>query len=144
MKRFFTLALSAVLLCALALSLASCSAYGKIEKNFLSAEYEIVNTEDENGEDLLSFVAELDEEGKLSCTAHILKKRVGAYAIILEFDANKDAQAKLDKYLTDEDIQNYIKLDDQSKLLRDNCLLIPFVILDYDDSISEMIELFNQ
>ena len=145
MKRFLTLTLVAVLLSALMLTLASCSSYGKIEKNFLNADYELVDTTGEDGEDLLEFVANL-EEGEASCTVHILKKDLVSYAIILEFGADKDAQAKLDELLTDEDVKNFMKLDDEAQFIRGNCVLVPFTlnIFNLQGTVEEMAELFNK
>ncbi len=145
MKRFLTLTLVAVLLSALMLTLASCSSYGKIEKNFLDADYELVDTTGEDGEDLLEFVANL-EEGEASCTVHILKKDLVSYAIILEFGADKDAQAKLDELLTDEDVKNFMKLDDEAQFIRGNCVLVPFTlnIFNLQGTVEEMAELFNK
>lgn len=145
MKKFLTLTLVAVLLSALMLTLASCSSYGKIEKNFLNADYELVDTTGEDGEDLLEFVANL-EEGEASCTVHILKKDLVSYAIILEFGADKDAQAKLDELLTDEDVKNFMKLDDEAQFIRGNCVLVPFTlnIFNLQGTVEEMAELFNK
>ena len=146
MKRFLTLALTAVLLCTLMLSLASCSAYGKIEKNFVGAGYEVVNTENEDGDDVLDFVADLEEDGEVSCTVHILKKSIGTYAIVLEFGADKDAQAKLDELLTDEDYKDFMELDEKANFIRGNCVLVPFTlnIFDAKNTVQEMVDLFNK
>ena len=146
MKRFLTLALTSVLLCSLMLTLASCSSYGKIEKNFLAEDWEVVDTKDEEGEDALDFVADLEEDGEVSCTVHILKKSIGTYAIILEFGADKDAQAKLDELLTDEDYKDFMELDEEAKVIRGNCVLVPFTlnIFDLKGTVKEMVEIFNK
>lgn len=146
MKRILTLALAAIMLCTLVMSLASCSAYGKIEKNFVNAGYEVVNTEDEDGEDALDFVADFEEDGEVSCTVHILKKSIGTYAIVLEFGADKDAQAKLDELLTDEDYKDLMELDEDAKFIRGNCVLVPFTlnIFDAKNTVKDMVEIFNK
>ena len=146
MKRVFSMMLTCALLLALVFTLASCSSYGKIEKNFTSAGYEIVNTTDAEGNDALSFIGDLEGEGKLSCTIHILKKSLVSYAVILEFGANVEAQAKLDELLTDADFAALIKVDDKAQLLRENCLLVPITlnIFDAENTIGEMITLFNK
>ncbi|MBQ8173980.1 MAG: hypothetical protein IJ009_01110 [Clostridia bacterium] len=145
MKRFLTLALTAVLLCSLVLTLASCSSYGKIEKNFLKAGYEVVDTTNEDGEDVMDFVADLEEDGEVSCTIHILKKDLLTYAIILEFDADKDAQAKLDELLTDKDYEDLMAVEEKSDYINGNCVLVPCVLnlFDLDDSVEEMVDIFD-
>ncbi len=146
MKRLLTMTLALSMLVVLVLSLASCSAYGKIEKNFTNAGYEVVDTKDAEGNDALSFVGDFDENGEVSCTVHILKKSLVEYAIILEFDADKDAREMLDEILTDTDMGNISAVDDTSKLIRDNCLLIPVSLnlLNLKASVNEMVTLFNK
>ena len=145
MKKIVSFALMAVMLCVMVLSLASCSSYGKIEKNFLSAGYKVVDTTDEGGKNYLSFVAGLEDDAELKCTVHILKKVVGSYAVILEYGANADAQKALEKHLTENDIEYLKKFDKESKLVNGNCVLIPVSIsLSAADNIEEMIDLFNK
>lgn len=146
MKRLLTMTLACVMLVTLVLSLASCSAYGKIEKNFTAEGYEVVNTKDEEGNDALSFIGDFEEDGEVSCTVHILKKSLTTYAIILEFGADADAQKKLDELLTDEDMANISDVDDESKLIRDNCILIPLSlnIFNAEAEVKEMVNLFNK
>lgn len=146
MKRLLTMTLALSMLVVLVLSLASCSAYGKIEKNFTAAGYEVVDTKDAEGNDALSFIGEFDEDGEVSCTVHILKKSLTDYAIILEFGANADAQKKLDELLTDTDMANISKVDDKTQLIRDNCVLIPLTlnIFNAQTIVDEMVTLFNK
>lgn len=146
MKRLLTMTLACMMLVTLVLSLASCSAYGKIEKNFTAEGYEVVNTKDEEGNDALSFIGDFAEDGEVSCTVHILKKSITTYAIILEFGADADAQKKLDELLTDEDMANIADVDDESKLLRDNCILIPLSLnlFNAEAEVKEMVNLFNK
>lgn len=146
MKRLLTMTLACAMLVLLVLSLASCSAYGKIEKNFTAEGYEVVNTKDEEGNDALSFIGDFDEDGEVSCTVHILKKSIGTYAVILEFGANDEAQKKLDEMLTDKDFDNLGEVDDKSKLIRENCVLVPITlnIFNAEATINEMVTLFNK
>ena len=146
MKRLLTMSLALAMIVVLVLSLASCSVYGTIEKNFTEAGYEVVDTSDAEGNNALSFIGDLNEEGEVSCTVHILKKSLTDYAIILEFGADADAQAKLDELLTDADMANISAVDDESKLLRGNCVLIPFTlnIFNAQAAVNEMVELFNK
>ncbi len=146
MKRLLTMTLACAMLVVLVLSLASCSAYGKIEKNFTAEGYEVVNTKDDEGKDALSFIGDFDEDGEVSCTVHILKKSIGTYAVILEFGADADAQKKLDEMLTDADFDNLKDVDDKSKLIRDNCVLVPITlnIFNAEATINEMVTLFNK
>ena len=146
MKRLLTMTLACVLLATMMLSLASCSAYGKIEKNFTAKGYEVVSTADAEGNNALSFIGNFEENGEVSCTVHILKKSITTYAIILEFGANADAKAKLDEFLTDEDMANIADVDDTALLLRENCVLIPLSLnfLNAKAEVSEMVTLFNQ
>jgi hypothetical protein len=108
--------------------------------------YKVVDTKDEEGNDALSFISDFAEDGELSCTVHILKKSVGTYAIVLEFGADADAHKKLSEMLTDEDLANIADVDDSSKLLRGNCILVPFTlnIFDAEDIVNEMVTIFNK
>lgn len=140
MKKIVSFALMAVMLCVMVLSLASCSSYGKIEKNFTNEGYKVIDTTDDDGKNYLSFVAGLEDDAELKCTVHILKKSVGNYAVILEYGANEDAQKALEKHLTEGDIENLKKFSEDSKLVNGNCLLIPVSLL----YANEMIDLFNK
>ncbi|MBQ8859177.1 MAG: hypothetical protein IJ012_05245 [Clostridia bacterium] len=145
MKKIVSLVLSALLLCTLVLSLASCSTYNSIEKRFVNAGYEVVDTTDEDGNDFLDFAHELEEGGEVSCTVHILKKDLVSAAIILEFGADKDAAARLDELLTEDDYNNFIEADEKSDYLNGNCVLVPFSlnIFDLEDTIDEMKDIFS-
>ena len=148
MKKILSLSLAVVMLCVLVLSLASCSTYGSIEKRFVKAGYEVVNTEDDDGNNLLSYVSDFEEDGEVSCTVHILKKKVGTYAFVLEFGADKDAAAKLDELLTDADYKTLMEMDDKSDFINGNCVLVPVVItlniFGIDEMVEEMTDLFQE
>ena len=143
MKKLLTLSLTLLMLCTLVFTLSSCSTYSKIEKNFLNEGYKVISAEDGEG---LDFVADLEEDGEVSCTVHILKKDAVSYAIVLEFGADKDAQARLDELLTDDDYKEFMELDEEAKFIRGNCVLIPFTmnIFDLKGTVSEMVDLFNK
>lgn len=145
MKKIVSFALMAVMLCVMVLSLASCSSYSKIEKNFLNADYKVVDTSDDDGNNYLSFVAGLENDAEVKCTVHILKKSIGTYAVILEYGANEDAKKALEEHLTKGDIENLKKVDETSKLVNGNCVLIPVSIsINAANNVEEMIDLFNK
>jgi hypothetical protein len=74
MKKILSIALAAVLLVSVLLTLTACgSAYPRIEKSFVDAGFTVVDTSDADGKNYLSFLTTL-EEGKISCTIHVLKK----------------------------------------------------------------------
>ena len=145
MKKIVSLVLSVVLLCTLVLSLASCSTYNSIEKRFVKEGYEVVDTTDEDGKSFLDFAHELEEGGEVSCTVHILKKDLVSAAIILEFGADRDAAARLDELLTDDDYEDFIDADEKNDYLNGNCVLIPFSlnIFDLKDTVEEMKTIFS-
>ncbi|MBQ8350430.1 MAG: hypothetical protein IJY20_00090 [Clostridia bacterium] len=152
MKKVVSLALAALMLVSAMLTLTACgSAYPGIEKNFVDAGFKVVDTTDEDGKNYLSFIKTL-EEGEISCTIHVLKK--GSllknnllFAVIAEYDADKDAAAALDEYL-DGGLASTLKDLDESKIVKGNCLLIPINanmdIVNAEENIENMIELFNQ
>lgn len=144
MKRIVSLCLASVMLVVMVLSLASCSVYGTIESNFVNAGYKVIDPESTEGKTATAFTSIFgdEENGEVSVTLHILKKAVGSYAFVLEFGADAAAQEKLSEYMTEADIENYMQIDDESKLLRGNCVLIPFSL--NSDTRAEMIELFNK
>jgi cellobiose phosphorylase len=57
-----------------------------------------------------------------------------------------EAQKKLDEMLTDTDFDNLGEVDDKSKLIRDNCVLVPITlnIFNAEATINEMVTLFNK
>ncbi len=148
MKKLLSLTLLSAMLLVCMLSLTSCSAYGGIEKNFLNEGYKVVNTSDEEGNNYLSFIGDLDGEGEVSCTVHILKKSTMPFvaAVILEFGADADAAARFDELLTEEDIGNLQDVDDSSRLLHGNCILIPVAYLSSTPAIDieAMIQIFER
>lgn len=122
----------AVLSAILVFSLASCSSFGKIEKNFTDAEYELVTDENET---LNKITAEL-EDVEISVTAHVFKKDLLNYAIVLEFGSKGD----LEKAIGDSDtLKGFISDIQKSDLVRDNCVLIPLGL-----EASNMTEIFNK
>jgi hypothetical protein len=152
MKKILSIALAAVLLISVLLTLTACgSAYPRIEKSFVDAGFTVVDTSDADGKNYLSFLTTL-EEGKISCTIHVLKK--GSllknnlqFAVIAEYGADKDATAALDEYL-DGGLADTLKDLDEAKIVNGNCLLIPVnANLNFSEAeanIQAMIDLFNK
>ena len=126
--RLLTLMLVGVMLVT---SLASCSSYGKILKNFKSEDY--IELKDEEDSTAKTITAEL-EKGDLSCTVHILRKKIaddaseleklanaGTTVIILEFSSDKDLAEAIKESGT---LSGLIKDVQKSEYVRDNCVLI--------------------
>ena len=113
---------------------ASCSAYGKIEKNFTDAGYELVSDDNSTAN---TIKAEL-EEGEVGVTVHIFKKSdsILNYAIVLEFSSEGDVEKSLEKSAT---LKGFVEDVQKSDLVRDNCVLIPIGL-----EVSEMTEIFNK
>ncbi len=118
----------------LMLTFVSCSAYGKIEKNFKDAGYEVVSEDNETAN---TIKAEL-EEGEVSVTVHVFKKSdsILNYAIILEFGSKGDIEKSLEE---SETLKGFVKDIQKSSLVRDNCVLIPLGL-----EASSMTEIFNK
>ena len=141
MKRITSLLLLVVMLSISVLTLASCSAYGSIEKRFLDADYEIVDIDDNATAKIVK--AEF-EEMEVSCTIHLLKKTttafgVGGYVLILEFSSTGD----IDKIFGEdgsETIKGIIKDAQKSDYVNDNCVLVPLTLA-YAE---EALELFKK
>ncbi len=148
MKKFLSLTVAAVMLISVMLTFTACSAYGGIEKNFLNAGFEVVDTTDEDGENVLDITASL-KDGEVSCTVHVLKhgtllKGNLMYAVIAEYSGDKEAMEALDDYL-DGELASVLEDLDTSKIVNGNCLLIPIPLnLNIEDSVDEMIEIFNK
>lgn len=140
MKRIASLLLLLTMIAVAVLALASCSAYGGIEKRFLDADYQIVNIDDNATAKTLK--AEF-EEMDVSCTIHLLKKTtaafgVGGYVLILEFASTGD----IDKIFGEdgsETIKGIIKDAQKSDYVNGNCVLAPLTLA-YAD---EALELFK-
>ena len=66
MKRIVAFLMAALMLVGAVFTLTACSAYGGIEKNFVNAGYEVVNTEDEDGDNLLSITGPPSPAAKYS------------------------------------------------------------------------------
>lgn len=113
---------------------ASCSAYGKIEKNFTDAGYELVSDDNSTAN---TIKAEL-EEGEVGVTVHIFKKSdsILNYAIVLEFSSEGDVEKSLEKSAT---LKGFVEDVQKSDLVRDNCVLIPIGI-----DAANMTEIFNK
>ncbi len=113
---------------------ASCSAYGKIEKNFTDAGYELVSEDNSTAN---TIKAEL-EEGEVGVTVHIFKKSdsILNYAIVLEFSSEGDVEKSLEKSAT---LKGFVEDVQKSDLVRDNCVLIPIGI-----DAANMTEIFNK
>lgn len=141
MKRIASLLLILTMTAISVLSLASCSAYGGIEKRFIDADYQIVNIDDNATAKTLK--AEI-EEMDVSCTIHLLKKTtsafgVGGYVLILEFASAGD----IDKIFGEdgsETIKGIIKDAQKSDYVNDNCVLVPLTLA-YAE---EALELFKK
>ena len=119
----------------LMLTFVSCSAYGKIEKNFKDAGYEVVSEDNATAN---TIKAEL-EEGEVSVTVHVFKKSdsiIPNYAIILEFGSKGDIEKSLEE---SETLKGFVKDIQKSSLVRDNCVLIPLGL-----EASSMTEIFNK
>lgn len=122
----------------LAVTLVSCSSYGKIEKNFKDAGYTLVEADDTTSK----ITAEL-EEGSISCTAHLWKTEsslldvIPVYALVLEFGSEGDIDKAIEESGT---LSGLIKDIQKSDLVRDNCLLVPMSLTKLD----EMKEIFNK
>lgn len=144
MKKIISLALVAVMLVSVLMLSACGSTYGKIEKNFVDDGFEVVDTSDENGSNILSVTTAL-EDGEISCTVHVLKKGAFTYAIIAEYSGDKEAAEALDDYL-DGGLASTLKDLDESKIVNGNCLLIPVAlnIVSAKSDVNNMIELFNK
>lgn len=147
MKRIFSLALAVVMLASVMLTLTSCgSKYPSIEKNFVNAGFEVVDTTNDEGKNYLSVVATL-KEGDVSCTVHVLKKGtlLGldlAYAIIAEYGADADVLTAWDEY-SDGAAASVFEDLDKSKIINGNCMLIPIQV-GAKTTVNDMIELFNK
>lgn len=149
MKKFISVALAAVMLISVMLTLTACgSTYGGIEKNFLNAGFEKIDMTGEDDDDILDITASL-KDGEISCTIHVLKKGSFLknnlmYAVIAEYSGDKEAAEALDEYL-DGDLRDILKALDKSKIVNGNCLLIPIALnVNAKDSVNQMIELFNK
>ena len=135
MTRILAFALLAVMV----LSLVACSSYGVILKNFKDAGYAEVDLEEADDSTAKKLVAET-ENGNLSCDVHLLQLEgdlLDYYAIILEFASDEALTEALDDNAT---LKGLITDAQKTKLVRDNCILIPLSIIKMDN----MIELFNE
>ncbi len=120
--------------------LASCSSYGKILRNFKNEGYEEIK--DEENSTLNSISAEL-ERGQISCTFHLLKKKISEDASSLEKIANQATTIIILEFSSDKDIQDaisesgtlsgMIKDIQNSEYVRDNCVLFPLINTDAKD-----------
>ncbi len=146
MKRILSLVLVSAMMAVMVLSLASCSVYGTIEKNFTSNGYEVVEADSTLGKAAALMSGSLaSEDGEVSITTHILYKQESmppAFAIILEFGADKDAQEKIAEYTSKATLDKYMQFDEEVALVRGNCIIIPLSASSADRL--EMVNLFNK
>lgn len=148
MKKILSLALAALLLASALFTLASCSSsYGSIERRFKKEGYTVVDTSDSEGKNYLSFTSSLNK-GEISGTVHVLKggavlNNTRAYAVIVEFGADKDAQDAMQKYLEDEDVKILLKNVQQEDCVNGNCILIPVMVSTNKEVLNTMIKTFK-
>lgn len=148
MKRILSLALATVLLVSALLTMTACgSPYSKIEGRFVEAGYTVVDTTDSDGANYLSFVSALDD-GEVSGTVHILKagkllQNNLRFAVIIEFNADADAQAAMAEYLQDNNLKGYFDDIQSSDCVNGNCILIPVIVAFSDSLATEMINTFK-
>ena len=137
MKKITSFLLLVAMLAISVLSLASCSTYGGIEKNFLDADYEIVDIDDNATAKIVK--AEF-EDMDVSCTIHLLKKAsFGGYVLILEFSST----GEIDKIFGEdgsETIKGIIKDAQKSDYVNGNCVLVPLTFA----YAQEALELFKK
>lgn len=134
--------LCVALLAMMVLSLVACSNFPAIKRNFEKAGYTYVDLS--SGEDgakqAATITADL-EKGNISCTAHLFKTEgallpVPVYALVLEFNSDKDMQ----KALSDsETLKGFVKDAQDSRYINGTCLLVPLSLTKADD----MIKVFN-
>ena len=148
MKKAVGTGIAILLVLVMVLSFASCGGYGTIEKRFLDAGYEVVDTTDEDGNNYLNFATDLGEEGDVSCTVHILKagkilSGTLRYAVIVEFGSETDAREALSKYMEEEDMKALFESIQGADVINGSCLLIPVVVGLDDSLLEEMVTLFK-
>ncbi len=115
-------------------TLASCSSYGKIKSNFKSEGY--IELESEDNSTAKTITAEL-EKGNISCTVHILQKKLdddasgveqitnmGTTVIILEFSSDKEIAEAVKESGT---LSGIIGDLQKTEYVRDNCVLVPLI-----------------
>ena len=139
MTRVIAVSLVAVMLL---LTLVACgSVFGKVKKNFEDAGYTYVS-EDEDGNSTAKAIAGEQEGGEFNCTFHFFKKDgllLDKYCMILEFESDKELQKAMEEDGS-ATLKGLISDIQESNLVRDNCVLIPLSLTEYND----MIEIFNQ
>ncbi len=142
----FTRVLAFLMLSVMVLSLVACSSFGSIKKSFEKAGYTYIENADEEGGDAAAaktITAEL-ENGDISCSVHLFKTTtkilvadVPVYALVLEFDSDKD----MEEYLSQsETLKGFMKDAQQSDYINGNCLLVPLSLTKYQ----EMIDIFGE
>ena len=138
MKKFVRV-IAVALLAVMVLSFVACSsAFGGIKANFEKNGYTYV--EDADSESTSKTITAELEQGDISCTPHLFKTDglfgIDVYALVLEFASDKDMQAAMEESGT---LQGLIKDVQESKLVNENCLLVPISLTKAD----EMIKIFN-
>ena len=106
-----------------------------------------MDTSDSEGKNYLSFTSSLNK-GEISGTVHVLKggavlNNTRAYAVIVEFGADKDAQDAMQKYLEDEDVKILLKNVQQEDCVNGNCILIPVMVSTNKEVLNTMIKTFK-
>ena len=118
----------------LTMTLVSCSSYGKILSNFKSEGY--VELSGEENSTAKTITTEL-EKGNVSCTVHILQKKLdddasgleqitnmGTTVIILEFSSDKEIAEAVKESGT---LSGIIGDLQKTEYVRDNCVLVPLI-----------------
>ncbi len=129
MKRVLLVVLAVVSI----FTLVSCSSFGKIKKAFVDAGYEYVDVKDNES---ANTIAASYENSEVSCTLHLFKGNsvigTDAYALVLEFKSNEEAQKQLSENNT---LSGFFKDAQKSDLVNGNCVLIPLSVLKLDDMV---------
>lgn len=137
MKRTVSAVLSIVMILTVVFTLASCSSYNGIEKNFTASNYTVIDlSEDKTAAKIVAEAEDLE----VSCTAHLLKKNsIGGLVLILELGAKGD----VDKLFGEDGsatLKGLITDAQKAKCVNGNCVLVPLTIAYFD----EAVELFNK
>ncbi len=145
MMKIFTRILAFLMLAVMVLSLVACSSFGSIKKNFEKAGYTYIESaEDEDGEAAIAnkITAEL-ENGEISCTAHLFKTTteilfadVPVYALVLEFDSDKEMEEALSE---SETLKGILADAQESDFVNGNCMLVPLSATKFQ----EMVNIFK-
>ena len=137
--RVISVLLVAVMLLA---TLVSCgSTFNKIKKNF-EAEGYVYLSEDSDGNSTAKAIAGELAGGNFNCTIHFFKKDallLDKYCMVLEFESDKALKEAFSENGS-ETLKGVVSDIQNSKLVRDNCVLVPLSILEAQS----MTEIFNK